>query len=67
MAQLDPQILGSATDEDLIEKLTAVRGLGKWSIEMFAFFALKYINIFTTGGSKSYFMCTMDTDFRGLH
>ena len=38
-----------ATDEELFEKLIAVRGLGKWSVEMFAMFALKRIDVFSTG------------------
>ncbi|KAH8730229.1 DNA glycosylase [Phaeosphaeriaceae sp. PMI808] len=33
---LTAQMLVSASDEELIEKLVAVRGLGRWSVEMFA-------------------------------
>lgn len=47
--ELDTKMLVEATDEEVIEKLTAVRGLGKWSVEMFACFALKRIDILSTG------------------
>ncbi|CAG8036136.1 unnamed protein product [Penicillium nalgiovense] len=42
-------MLARATDEELFEKLIAVRGLGRWSVEMFAMFALKRIDVFSTG------------------
>ncbi|KAJ4994229.1 DNA-3-methyladenine glycosylase [Stagonosporopsis vannaccii] len=38
-----------ASDEELIEKLVAVRGLGRWSVEMFACFGLKRMDVFSTG------------------
>ncbi|KAJ4378539.1 3-methyladenine DNA glycosylase [Didymella sp. IMI 355093] len=41
--------LVGASDEDLIEKLVAVRGLGRWSVEMFACFGLKRMDVFSTG------------------
>ncbi|KAL8711279.1 MAG: hypothetical protein Q9220_004176 [cf. Caloplaca sp. 1 TL-2023] len=41
------------TDEELIEKLVAVRGLGLWSVQMFACFALKRMDIFSTGGVEA--------------
>jgi DNA-3-methyladenine glycosylase II len=47
--ELSARILLNASDEELVEKLTAVRGLGKWSVEMFACFALKRIDVFSTG------------------
>jgi DNA-3-methyladenine glycosylase II len=47
--ELSAQMLARASDEELVEKLTAVRGLGKWSVEMFACFALKRIDVFSTG------------------
>jgi DNA-3-methyladenine glycosylase II len=46
---LSAQMLARASDEELLEKLIAVRGLGKWSVEMFAVFALKRIDVFSTG------------------
>ncbi|KAJ5907868.1 hypothetical protein N7495_000550 [Penicillium taxi] len=47
--ELSAQMLARASDEELFEKLIAVRGLGKWSVEMFAVFALKRIDIFSVG------------------
>ncbi|KAF2201992.1 DNA glycosylase [Delitschia confertaspora ATCC 74209] len=47
--ELSAQMLITASDEDLIEKLVAVRGLGRWSVEMFACFALKRMDVFSTG------------------
>lgn len=47
--ELSARILATAGDEELLERLTAVRGLGKWSVEMFACFALKRIDVFSTG------------------
>ncbi|KAF2642272.1 DNA glycosylase [Massarina eburnea CBS 473.64] len=47
--ELTAQMLISASDEELIEKLVAVRGLGRWSVEMFACFGLKRMDVFSTG------------------
>jgi DNA-3-methyladenine glycosylase II len=47
--ELSAQMLVRATDEELIEKLVAVRGLGRWSVEMFACFGLKRMDVFSTG------------------
>ncbi|KAL3481583.1 DNA glycosylase [Aspergillus californicus] len=47
--ELSAQMLLDASDEDLLEKLTAVRGLGRWSVEMFACFTLKRLDVFSTG------------------
>lgn len=47
--EITAQMLHDAPDEELMEKLVAVRGLGKWSVEMFAFFALKRMNVFSLG------------------
>jgi len=47
--ELSARMLARASDEELLEKLIAVRGLGKWSVEMFAVFALKRIDVFSTG------------------
>ena len=35
--------------EEVFEKLVAVRGLGAWSVEMFACFGLKRLDVFSTG------------------
>ncbi|KAI4658807.1 uncharacterized protein J4E79_006566 [Alternaria viburni] len=47
--ELSAEMLVSASDEELIEKLVAVRGLGRWSVEMFACFGLKRMDVFATG------------------
>ncbi|KAI9796902.1 MAG: 3-methyladenine DNA glycosylase [Candelina submexicana] len=47
--ELSAELLIKASDEEVMEKLTAVRGLGKWSVEMFACFALKRMDVFSTG------------------
>ncbi|KAK0619235.1 DNA glycosylase [Immersiella caudata] len=46
---LSATLLSSAPYEEILEKLTAVRGLGKWSVEMFACFALKRMDVFSLG------------------
>lgn len=47
--ELSAATLIKASDEEVLEKLTAVRGLGKWSVEMFACFSLKRMDVFSTG------------------
>ncbi|PLB54397.1 putative DNA-3-methyladenine glycosylase [Aspergillus steynii IBT 23096] len=47
--ELSARMLLNASDEELLKRLTAVRGLGQWSVEMFACFALKRIDVFSTG------------------
>jgi DNA-3-methyladenine glycosylase II len=47
--ELSAKMLIEATDEEVLEKLMAVRGLGRWSVEMFACFSLKRTDIFSTG------------------
>lgn len=47
--ELSAKILHEAPYEDLLEKLIAVRGLGKWSVEMFACFGLKRMDVFSVG------------------
>ncbi|MCJ1308436.1 3-methyladenine DNA glycosylase [Agyrium rufum] len=47
--ELSAKMLIEADYEEVIEKLTAVRGLGLWSVEMFACFALKRMDVFSTG------------------
>lgn len=46
---LSAQMLRDATDDEVMEKLIAVRGLGKWSVEMFACFGLKRMDVFSLG------------------
>lgn len=47
--ELSAAMLVNASDEEVLEKLIAVRGLGKWSVEMFATFGLKRMDILSTG------------------
>ena len=47
--ELSAKMLIDATYEEVLEKLIAVRGLGQWSVEMFACFALKRMDVFSTG------------------
>lgn len=46
---LSATMLLKASDEEVLEKLVAVRGLGRWSAEMFACFGLKRTDVFSTG------------------
>jgi len=47
--ELSAQLLADAPYEEVIKRLTAVRGLGVWSAEMFACFALKRLDVFSLG------------------
>lgn len=47
--ELTARWLADAPYEEVLEKLIAVRGLGRWSVEMFACFGLKRMDVFSTG------------------
>ncbi|KAH7149405.1 DNA glycosylase [Dactylonectria estremocensis] len=47
--ELSVQMLHDASDDEVMERLIAVRGLGKWSVEMFACFGLKRMDVFSLG------------------
>lgn len=47
--ELSTATLLKATDEEIMEKLIAVRGLGRWSIEMFLLFAMKRMDVWSNG------------------
>lgn len=47
--ELSAQMLHEAPYDELVEKLVAVRGLGRWSVEMFACFGLKRMDVFSVG------------------
>lgn len=47
--ELTVDMLMNGTDEEVMEKLVAVRGLGRWSVEMFMCFGLKRMDVFSTG------------------
>ncbi|KAF2155663.1 DNA glycosylase [Myriangium duriaei CBS 260.36] len=46
--ELSAELLAEASDEEVMEKLIAVRGLGQWSVEMFMIFALHSQDILST-------------------
>lgn len=59
-------------DEDVMRDLVAVRGLGKWSVEMFMCFGLKRTDVFSTGEWQSSFgdkkcMNVLTSDRRSGH
>lgn len=47
--EIGVQMLMNGSDEEVMEKLVAVRGLGVWSVEMFMCFALKRMDVFSIG------------------
>lgn len=47
--ELTAQMLVEGAYEEVFEKLIAVRGLGRWSVEMFACFGLKRLDVFSVG------------------
>ncbi len=47
--ELDPEALGDAPDEIVIEELVKLRGLGRWSAEMFLMFHLGREDVFSAG------------------
>ncbi|KAJ9156174.1 HhH-GPD superfamily base excision DNA repair protein [Pleurostoma richardsiae] len=47
--ELSARLLADAPYEEVLERLTAVRGLGRWSVEMFACFGLKRMDVFSLG------------------
>lgn len=46
---LDPTRLARESDEEVVARLTTVRGIGKWSAEMFLMFQLRRLDIWPTG------------------
>jgi DNA-3-methyladenine glycosylase II len=46
---LSAQKLLTLPDEELVAALTSIRGLGRWSAEMFALFGLKRLDVFSSG------------------
>lgn len=47
--ELSVDMLMQGSDEEVMEKLVAVRGLGVWSVQMFMCFGLKRMDVFSTG------------------
>lgn len=65
---LTARMLIEASYEELLEKLIAVRGLGRWTVEMFACFGLKRMDVISTGGfgcavSSRRHRCTLSPPF----
>ena len=46
---LEPRRLGRVSNEDLIARLSSVRGIGKWTAEMFMIFQLRRLDVWPTG------------------
>jgi len=46
---LDPRGLAREPDEEVIERLTTVRGIGRWTAEMFLMFQLRRLDVWPTG------------------
>jgi DNA-3-methyladenine glycosylase II len=46
---LDPRGLGREGDEEIVARLTSVRGIGKWTAEMFLLFQLQRTDVWPTG------------------
>jgi DNA-3-methyladenine glycosylase II len=47
--KLDPRQLARESDEEVVARLTTVRGIGKWTAEMFLLFQLRRQDIWPTG------------------
>jgi DNA-3-methyladenine glycosylase II len=46
---LDPRRLARVGDEEIVARLSTVRGIGKWSAEIFLMFQLRRMDIWPTG------------------
>jgi DNA-3-methyladenine glycosylase II len=46
---LDPRGLSRESDEEVITRLSTVRGIGRWSAEMFLMFQLRRLDVWPTG------------------
>ena len=46
---LDPRGLARESDEQVVARLTTVRGIGKWSAEIFLMFQLRRLDVWPTG------------------
>lgn len=46
---LDSRRLGRLTDEEVVARLSEVRGIGKWSAEIFLVFQLRRMDVWPTG------------------
>ena len=46
---LDPSRLRAESDEEVVARLSTVRGIGKWTAEMFLMFQLRRLDVWPTG------------------
>jgi DNA-3-methyladenine glycosylase II len=46
---LDPRRLSRESDDEVVARLTTVRGIGKWSAEIFLMFQLRRLDVWPTG------------------
>ena len=46
---LSPQRLAKESDDEVVERLSAVRGIGRWTAEMFLFFQLRRLDVWPVG------------------
>ena len=46
---LDPRGLGREPDDEVVARLTTVRGIGRWTAEMFLLFQLRRLDVWPTG------------------
>jgi DNA-3-methyladenine glycosylase II len=46
---LDPQVLARESNDEIVARLTTVRGIGKWSAEIFLIFQLGRLDVWPTG------------------
>jgi len=47
--RLDPAGLRAESDDELVARLSTVRGIGKWTAEMFLMFQLRRLDVWPTG------------------
>lgn len=43
------QYIGRRSDEEIIDRLTVVRGIGRWTVEMFLMFQLRRLDVWPVG------------------
>jgi len=48
-AVLSPRVLARQSDEEVIARLSAVRGIGRWTADMFLIFQLRRLDVWPTG------------------
>jgi DNA-3-methyladenine glycosylase II len=46
---LDPRGLRAESDAEVVDRLSAVRGIGRWTAEMFLLFQLRRLDVWPTG------------------